>query len=171
MLVTLFAFTAALARAQGREYDVKAAFLYNIVNLTTWPPEAFQTPSDPIRLCVIGGDPFGRTLERIIEGDTVGSRSVIVDHVRGDDVAQCSLLFVPRAAAARVPQMIHSTAARPVLTIGESPDFLKQGGMINFVIDSGRVRFDVNLAAVTARGLTVSSRLLRVARTTAGAGA
>jgi hypothetical protein len=51
-----------------------------------------------------------------------------------------------------------------VLTVGESPDFLRQGGIINFVLEDGKVRFEINQDAATQADLRISSRLLRLAR-------
>jgi len=156
---------------EGREYDVKAAFIYNIVNFTTWPPDAFSSASDPIDVCVLGADPFGPALDRMLEGSNASGRPITLERLRDDGAAaRCSLVFVPAAASVRVPQLLRAIGDRPILTVGESPDFLKQGGIINFVIDNGRVRFDVNVNAATARRLSLSSRLLRVARHTIGAG-
>jgi hypothetical protein len=79
-------------------------------------------------------------------------------------------VFLPGADTDRIDQAVRVTSTRPVLTIGESSDFLRRGGMIAFVIDGGRVRFDVNLPVAARRGLTLSSRLLQVARTIVGKG-
>lgn len=149
------------------EYEVKAAFLYNFLNFVTWPASAFAAPSDAVRVCVFGSDPFGPVLDRTMQGGTAGTHPVVVDRVRDQNaVTRCSVVFVPREAATRTEEVIGATASRPVLTVGESPEFLAKGGMINFVLEGGKVRFDVNLPAASAHGLSLSSRLLRVARTT-----
>jgi hypothetical protein len=85
-------------------------------------------------------------------------------------LTDCELVFLPGADTDRIDQAVRVTSTRPVLTIGESSDFLRRGGMIAFVIDGGRVRFDVNLPVAARRGLTLSSRLLQVARTIVGKG-
>ena len=73
---------------------------------------------------------------------------------------------MPRSQAARAPALIRDVGALPVLTVGESAGFLRGGGVVNLVVDSGKVRFDVNLQAAEARRLRISSKLLRVARST-----
>jgi len=156
----------------GLEYEVKAAFLYNFFSFVTWPTDALASASDPVRLCVFDPDPFGPVLDRTVAGGVAEGHPIAVQRVPdGQSLLRCSLVFVPRSAAAHVDQVIRATAKRAVLTVGESPDFLKKGGMIEFVIDGGRVRFDVNAKAAAANGLSLSSRLLRVARSTTGAGA
>ena len=162
---------ATAAGQRGLEYEVKAGYLYNIVNFVTWPPDAFSRPSDPLHVCVFGGDPFGRTLDNAMKNGTSNGRPVAI--VRTDnaaELAQCELLFLPGGNGDRIDQGIRATMQRPVLTVGESPEFLRRGGIVAFVVDGGRVRFDVNLPAANVRGLSLSSRLLQVARTVIGKG-
>ena len=155
----------------GRDYDVKAAYLYNIVNFVTWPPDAFTGPSDPLHVCIYGMDPFGPLLDRAMQGGTANMRPIIVMRVSdANGLAPCELVFLPGSNTDRIDQAVRVTAQRPVLTVGEAPDFLRRGGMILLVVDGGRIRFDVNLPAASARGLTLSSRLLQVARTVIGKG-
>jgi len=153
-------------RAQSREYDVKAAFLYNIVNFVTWPPAAFASADQPVRVCIVDHDPFGPILDDIMKGETESARTIEVERLRGaSDASRCHLVFVPRGSA-HVDDVLRVTESRPIVTVGETPDFLKRGGLIGFVVENGRVRFDVNVAGAAARGLAFSSKLLRVARST-----
>lgn len=153
------------------EYEVKAAYLYNIVNFVTWPPDAFASPSDPLHVCVFGPDPFGRALDTAMQSGTSNGRPVAVSRATdASALGDCELVFLAGRNTDRIDQAVRATAQRPVLMVGESPDFLQHGGMIEFVVDGGRVRFDVNLPAASARGLTLSSRLLQVARTVVGKG-
>jgi hypothetical protein len=158
----------ARAQQQALEYEVKAAFLYNFINFVTWPANSFTGPSDPLALCVYGPDPFGRILDRTIDGGTSGDRPLVIERIRDEgSIDHCDAVFVPVAAAGRASSVMRAASMKPILMIGESPDFLSKGGMINFVLESGRVRFDINAEAASARGLSISSRLLRVARNAA----
>ena len=166
-IATLVCLPARTAAQQGLEYEVKAAFLYNFISFVTWPSTTFAAPSDPLRVCVVGADPFGSVLDRTMEGGSSGTHPLIVERVRDEGgLSRCAVVFVPRAADARASAVIRAVASRAVLTIGESPEFLEKGGMINFVLEGGKVRFDVNVPTAAARGLVLSSRLLRVARNT-----
>jgi len=51
-----------------------------------------------------------------------------------------------------------------VLTVGEGEAFAHAGGVIAFVIENRRVRFDINQTAADSAGLQLSSKLLSVAR-------
>jgi uncharacterized protein DUF4154 len=155
----------------GLEYEVKAGFLYNIINFVTWPPDAFVGATDPVRVCIVGPDPFGRLLDRAIEGGTANRRPIVANRIADpNDIAACHLVFLPGGNTDRIDRAVRAASQRPVLTVGEAPDFLRRGGMIAFVVDGGRVRFDINLPAATSRGLMLSSRLLQVARTVVGKG-
>jgi len=78
------------------------------------------------------------------------------------DVNGCRVLFVP-SNEALIESAVVSAERMPLLTVSDAPDFLKRGGMIKFVLDSNRVRFEINLAAAKTAGLNLSSELLRVA--------
>jgi hypothetical protein len=156
-------------RAQrSLEYEVKAAFLYNFVQFIEWPADALHA-GEPFRVCLAGENPFGGVLERTIAGEQVGGRPIEVE-VLGADAApsRCQVLFVPRSQASRTAALLKAAGAAAVLTVGESPRFLDAGGLINFVVEAGHVRFDINADAAAARDLRISSKLLRVARTTGG---
>jgi uncharacterized protein DUF4154 len=151
----------------GLEYEVKAAFLYNFIQFVEWPPAALADPSSPFRVCVYGQDPFGTVLERTMRGEQRSGHPLTVEIVPiGESAMQCHLLFVPQSQAGRAAAALRTTGDAPILSIGESPNFLRAGGMINLFVEGGRVRFDINMSAASARGLVPSSKLLRVARNT-----
>ncbi|MEP7308100.1 MAG: YfiR family protein [Acidobacteriota bacterium] len=154
----------ALARSATLEYQVKAAFLLSFVTFTEWPATAFESPSSSLRICVMGDDPFDGSLARTVQGETVAGHPVVTHHVDGGDaLTDCHVLFVPRAADARAA-IERSGAGAPLLTIGEADGPGRAGVIINFAIDQGQVRFDVDRTAAERRGLRLSSKLLRIAR-------
>ncbi len=145
------------------EYQVKAAFILNFINFTEWPASALGAPSAPFRICVLGRDPFGEALDRTMEGETVHGHPVAVDRVSREDAARrCQILFV--SASPESASLVKSLLDAPILMIGDSPGFLREGGVVAFALDQGRVRFDVARQNAERRGLVLSSRLLRVAR-------
>jgi len=148
------------------EYQVKAAFLLNFTRFIEWPPNAFANPAAPFSICVLGKDPFGRALDDLVEGETVGERRLTVQRIsHPPETGACQLVFVGAGDGdggdfSKLPNRV----SPGVLTVGEGTAFLRDGGMIAFVIDHRRVRFDINLPAADAAALKVSSKLLRVAR-------
>ncbi|MGQ9369204.1 YfiR family protein [Azospirillum sp. ST 5-10] len=155
--------TAAAEVDGAAEYEVKAAFVYNFAKFATWPPGAFAGPDAPLVLCVSGGNPFGPVLATL-EGKPVGERRLAVREATLAEAGACHILFVARPAVERFADVVPTLRGRPVLTIGDSDDFVRHGGAINLVLDDGRVRFEVNLAALEGSSITLSSQVLRLAR-------
>jgi hypothetical protein len=159
IIVLLFAATAAVhAQQPSLEYRVKAAYLYNFVKFVEWPAAA-----GPLTICVVGRNPFGSVLQETVRGESIGDRPLAVRSVAQPD-ANCQVAFIPEGTAAA--PALRAARGIPVLTVGETPSFLSQGGIINFVVEEGKVRFDINQEAAMRADLKISSRLLRLARST-----
>jgi hypothetical protein len=169
-LAILHAWTLLLASEVGvlaaavTEYEVKAAYIFNLAQFVTWPSSAFDSAQSPMRICVVGSDAFSAVLEKTVENEAVGGHPLVVDNVRSPDMLRrCHLAFVP-AAHNDADSVLRATTGRAVLTVGETATFLEAGGIVRFVVAGGRVRFDVNLPQAAAGGLEVGSRVLQVAR-------
>jgi len=159
----------AVAPAEGQdtplEYQVKAAYLYNFVKFVEWPAGAV---AGTLTICTAGRNPFGVALDAIVRGESIDGHAIAARQVATPQ-AGCNVLFVP----GDVPAAEYLRAARdaPVLTVGESTNFIAQGGIISFVRDAGMIRFEIDQDAATRAGLQISSRLLRLARTPTRRGA
>jgi hypothetical protein len=145
------------------EYQVKAAFLYNFVKFIDWPATS-AAQDGPIELCVLGKDPFGGAIDRVIEGKTVNGRPLAIRRI-GDIVAarSCHVLFVSASEAGRVGEIINAVHGRNVLTVSEIDRFSERGGIITFLMEGQRVRFRINPKMAAAAGLQISSKLLELA--------
>jgi hypothetical protein len=145
------------------EYQVKAAFLYNFVKFVDWP--ATQASQEgPIELCVLGKDPFGGALERVIEGKTVNGRPLAIRRISEITAAQsCHVLFVSASEAGRVSEITKAVHAWSVLTVSEIDRFSDRGGIITFLMEGQRVRFRINSKTASSAGLKISSKLLQLA--------
>jgi hypothetical protein len=157
----LIATGASAADLVSTEYSVKAAFLLNFTKFIAWPTLP-ASEEGPFQICVLGDDPFGGALNRIAEGEFVNGRRLEVVRIRREEHAHCRVVFVGPSES-DVARALASFGPG-VLTVGESEKFLHDGGMIAFVIENRRVRFDVNLGAASRARLQISSRLLSVAR-------
>jgi uncharacterized protein DUF4154 len=159
------AFRAPLRAQESLENDVKAAFLYNFSKFVEWPVPPDRT-GEPFRLCVLADADFARAVDRTIDGQAVEGRKLERIEPRSpDDARRCAILYVGRRNLAQAAPLLASVRQMPVLTVGDDPHFVRQGGAIEFVLEDNRVRFDVNTLAAERSGLKVSSKLLRVART------
>ena len=144
--------------------QVKAAYVYNFANFVTWPASSFDGPSGPLRVCVVGDPEMAPNLESTFQNETIAAHPVRVQRDPPPaDRRRCHILYLSGSAAV-VQATLKGLASAPVLTVGNGNQFLEQGGMLEFVPQGKRIRFDVNLRAATAAGLTLSSQLLQVAR-------
>jgi hypothetical protein len=144
------------------EYEVKAAFLLNFTKFIEWPPAAFISAEAPLTICVLGDDPFGNSLDQVVAGESVSGRRLAVQRIKGITPKACQVLYVSKSEK-EVPGIL-SALGPGVLTVSDREGFLREGGMIGFVIEGRRVRFDINLHAASRASLAISSRLLSVAR-------
>jgi len=145
------------------EYDVKAAFLLNFTKFVEWPPEAFAASDSPLEICIVGKDPFARTLDDIVAGETMNGHRLTVRRLTESPAPHvCQIVFI--GGEEKEVSRIVGSLGRGVLTVGEGEGFIKEGGMIAFVIQDRRVRFDINRSAAEGAALKLSSKLLTVAR-------
>jgi hypothetical protein len=145
------------------EYQVKAALLFNFVRYTEWPAAAFADPRAPYVIGVAGRDPFGKDLEKVFEGKTVKGRPFVVRRVSTEEEMRgCHLLFISASERRRMSELLEKVKGAPVLTVGETPDFLDQGGSINLIIKDESVRFEINLEPARAARLKLDANLLKV---------
>jgi hypothetical protein len=157
---------AATAQAQSAtEYQVKAAFLFNFARFVEWPPDAFPSADSALQICVLGQDPFGRDFEQVIVDKTVNGHRIEIAHPDGVPQARaCQILFIAASETAHLRMILLGLKGSSVLTVGDAPGFAILGGVINFVLDDGRVRFEINLKAAELAHLKISARLLTVAK-------
>jgi hypothetical protein len=162
-LLGLVLIPASLVADESLEYQVKAAFLLNFTKFVEWPASAFEAADSPIAICILGEDPFGTALDQIVAGEMVDGRKLTIQRLkRAPAPKSCQVLFVS-SAGQEVPKIEPGLGAG-VLTVGEGESFLRDGGMIAFVIENRRVRFSINQAAAEKAGLKLSSKLLSVAK-------
>jgi hypothetical protein len=172
-LLAVLAFTA-LGMAAGlcrssvaqvpSEYQVKAAFLLNFMKFVGWPVSAFDSPNAPLSICILGDDPFGSDIDQVVGGEIIGGRPVTVERLRRPPIPRsCRVLFIGRTEK-DVATVLAGLGAG-VLTVSDRDRFLQEGGMIAFVLEDRRVRFDVNQNAAARASLTMNALMLAVART------
>jgi hypothetical protein len=145
------------------EYRVKAAFVFNFAKFIQWPKEAFKTPVDPLVICVLGQDQMTNSLREAVSGNSIDGRPVTVRQVAMGQVScACNILFVGSSAVKHFRTGPKEPAG--ILTVGETPGFAADGGVINFKLEDGRVRFEINVAAAERQQLRISSKLLSLAQ-------
>lgn len=152
--------------SDSSEYLIKAGFIYNFAKLMEWPDPVFPQPNSPIVIGVLGNtDPFQGTLDDVLKGKQVNGHPFVVRHLKSrDDIKGCNILFVTSSEATHVDELLHQVRGLPILTIGDTPGFAERGGIINFVVEDNKVRFDIDVQAAKQADINISSRLLALAR-------
>lgn len=150
------------------EYLIKAGFIYNFAQLVQWPDAAFPQSDSPIVIGIVGNDPFGATIDSVVQGKKLNGRNLIVKRFKwvkdGKEIRECNILFVSSSERDRLDEIIQTVKWLPILTIGETPGFATRGGIINLTLEGNRVRFEVDIEAAKQANLNISSRLLALAR-------
>ncbi|MGC3959536.1 MAG: YfiR family protein [Verrucomicrobiota bacterium] len=168
LAVVVMAFVSLNAAAQantGQEYQIKAAFLFNFAQYVQWPSNSFPETKTPLVIGIVGVDPFGAMLDDLVRGENVNGHPLVVQRYRRvEEIKACHILFSGESERKRLEEIFGQTKGRSVLTVGEAETFIRQGGMVRFYTESGKIRFEINVEATKQSNLEVSSRLLRLAR-------
>jgi hypothetical protein len=147
------------------EYQVEAVYLLNFAKFVEWPAAAVP-PGEPFSICVLGQYPFGAALDRTIAGESIDGRKVVVRRFsKAQEAMSCHVLFISLSEEHRLAEILKTLEKTTILTVSNLPNFSQQGGMIQFVVEANKVRFEVNLTSAERAGLTLSSELLKVATT------
>jgi hypothetical protein len=152
------------AEIRTSEYELKAAFIFNFSQFVEWPTNAFESESDPIIITLLGPDPFGALLDKLVEGEEVRGRKLKVERVgRLADLRRTHILYVPKSMAAQWPEILAAIQGKAILTVSDMDRFTSRGGMIQLVTERNLVRMRVNAEAARGADLVISSKLLRLA--------
>ena len=147
-------------RNQPTEFHVKAAYLYLFGKYITWPAD----PKPDFTIGIYGPDPFGSIMEEVLMGKKVRGKPVAIKRFSTNaQVEGCQILYIG-AGEVFGPGFLNDLAARGILTIGESPTFLDQGGAIRYHFKNNRVHFSINLPVIHRLNLKPSSQLLKIAK-------
>ena len=152
-----------------KEYQVKAELLANFSAFVKWPDGTFAATNSPVIIGVVGKDPFDRFLEKAVQAPGRPGRPLKLRRATTDaEMRECQVLFVCSSERRRVREIRERLKGVPVLTVGETDDFLDQGGTINFLLKGQSVRFEISVESAQAAGLRVDAKLLGVANSVRG---
>lgn len=168
LAAVLLAALPGAALAQASEQAVKAAFLPKFMRYVDWPGQAMPAAGEPLQVCLLGRDPFGRLIDEAASGEQVAERRVVVRRIAGaEGAAGCQVAFISGGSARANEQILTALAGRPVLTVTDAREGPARG-MVHFALQDGRVRFHIDEAAAARSQLGISSRLLGLALSVRG---
>ncbi len=174
------------------EYQVKAAFIYNFMKFTEWPPEKMEngggndSSPPPMQIGIVGENPFGKAFEPLMDKKIkdrplklifvpgmaayvkkVSDKQTAVEqywHEQGETIRGCHVLFYCNSEKNWLAEHLQQVQSLPILTVGEAEGFLNAKGIIVFVKEENKVRFEIHLTQAEKQGLKISSQLLKLAR-------
>ena len=156
--------TQAPVAARFSEYQVKGAFLVKFAMFVDWPAATFAQPDTPITIGVLGEDPFGPDFEQELGQERINGRRLVLKRSRTpEDLRDAQILFVAGGEAGSLPAILDTLHGRPILTVSDQERFAHRGGMIHFVKEGRKIRFEINAMAVQSAGLKLSAKLMQVA--------
>lgn len=149
---------------QPSEYELKAAFLYNFAKFVEWPPGTFPQSSSPFVIGILGENPFADDLKKTVAGKKILEHPIsVVAFSTLAEATNCHILFISNSEKSRLGAIFKSLRGAPVLTVGENDQFTEAGGMINFVREANKIRFQINDESAKGARLKISSKLLSLA--------
>jgi hypothetical protein len=165
-LVALILLLRVPALVAGAELEkpnrVKAAYIRNFAHYVSWPTNVFADAQSPWKIGILGDDSFGKVVESTIGARTEQDRPFRIFRAeRLEQLPECHIVFIAYRDSARRRAVLNALKNRPVLTVGDAPEFLEEGGVIRFQV-SERVEMSINLDHARAVGLTIPSKMLEV---------
>jgi hypothetical protein len=157
--------TGFAGETQPTEYQLKAAYIYHFAQFVDWPASAFPQPNSPIIIGILGKNPFGNSLEQTVEGKVLNNHPLTIRefHSLEEMTNTCQILFICQSEKSRLQEIFAAVAKTSTLTVGEVSHFTEDGGMVNFVIENDKIRFQINEINVDKAGLKMSFKLLSLA--------
>jgi hypothetical protein len=151
------------------EYQVKAAFLINFPKYVEWPDNAFADKNSPVVIGMLGETRVTGELQKIITGRTVNGHGFVLKQLNSiEEVIGCHIVFIAADQQQHAPDFLAKLKNTSVLTVGESDDFLDNGGIVNLARRDHKIALEVNLAAAANARIKISSKLLSVASVVKG---
>jgi hypothetical protein len=178
-LITASIASADTSSTRYKEYEVKAAFIFNFLKFIDWPQEKTAGNNNQIVIGIIGEDPFGPAAD-IFKDKSVEEHKLVVKRFEGaeqikklpekdrnerlDALKRCHLLFICQSEQKQVGDIIEIVRNSSVLTVADADGFIEAGGIINLFTEDNKIRFDINQGAAEKAGLKIRSQLLRLAK-------
>jgi len=149
----------------AKEYEVKAAFLYNFAKFLTYPDAAFASAEAPFVIGVLGEDPFGEALDAALRGKKIGKRTIVIErYSKLGTVRTPHILFVARSESARQAEIVRMLDSRPLFLIGDMEGFAALGATANFFTEKNSLRFAISTGAAKTSRIQISAQLLKLAQ-------
>lgn len=155
---------AAGSTGPEREYELKAAVLYHIMEYVEWPKESLSNDPATIQIGLLGNIPFSAALE-VLNGKPLQGRKVVVKKLdKPQDAGDCQVVFISSSEKPRLSGILSEFKNRPILSVSEVEGFAERGGIVNLIAGQNRINMEINREAAKESHLSISSQLLKLAK-------
>jgi hypothetical protein len=169
LTLALCSIRTSTVRAQlpaADEMQIRAAIVLNLTKFIDWPTWKLGDTQTPFVICLLGSDPIITEIETLIRDKQVQDKPIMLRHLTStSQVDGCHVLYVPTSEHRRFSELIATLNKSSVLTISDQKQ-TGEGAVISLPVIDNRVQIQVDLRAAQHSGLTVSSKLLRIATVT-----
>ncbi len=162
LLLSLLSVQPVVAEQTAREFDLKAALLYQFSRFISWPEEAIRSQGS-FNVCVMGEDPFGQRLEGLKKRKYHEFEINISYPTSKNEASACHILYLVNPDCSLCREL-----KEPVLLVSSQQGFVDKGGEIEFVQEKGRIRFSINADSIQVKKLRASAKLFEVASRVVG---
>jgi hypothetical protein len=163
-VLALIAFGFFLCVSYGQDkplYEIHSQMMFNFIKYIQWPNEA--EPGDFV-VGVMGDDDVYNTLKGWYDGKPKGAKKYVVKKLAtAAEAADCSVVYLGTRKNKEFENIKNASAGKAVLTITDSSNLGQKGSCINFRVIDGKLKFELNQAAVAGSNLKVSSALSSMA--------
>jgi hypothetical protein len=165
LLFLLFFYTPSAALPIAQEYQLKAVYLYNFANFIKWPKSAFANRYAPFNICILGDDPFGKEIDVALENEKVNGHRVKIQRlINMKKIKICQILFISASKKYQLSEILTFLKRYPILTVSDSNNFVRRGGMIQFFKQGKKIRFYIAPETAMKAGLKINANLLLIAK-------
>ncbi len=156
--------TGSAQTPEVKDYQIKAAFLFNFTQFVEWPSGAYAAGEPHFVIGILGEDPFKSFLDELVAGERVQGRKIVIRRfAQVEEVKNCQILFIHDLKKDKLKHALSGIKGKRMLTVSDEATFLETGGMIRFVTLNQKIQLQINPDAAKAANLNISAKLLRLA--------
>jgi hypothetical protein len=153
-------FTVHRQKEKAEEYNLKAAFIYNFTRYIEW---STSSTDHEFIIGIIGSSQINDPLVEVVKTETVNNKKIIIRQFsKVEDISSCHILFIPKNSTLSLADIL-AKVEKGTLVVSEKSGYASKGTAINFVVVDNKLKFEANVNAINAAGLTASSQLLKLA--------
>ena len=148
------------------EYKIKAGYIYKFLYFANWPEQALKHSDTTIIIGILGKNPFGNEFKPI-HGKYIENKKILVKQLsrktKLSSIVSCHILFICESEINDLEEILKLFEDYPVLTVSDFEGFIDKGGMIGFINQKDKVKFEINENALNMVGIKIRSMMKRQA--------